>query len=216
MRRQGSSRRPRAGTSHPRLICIRLEPWLHSQLTRLADSAGVPLEALASVWLMEKVNQSSVQRAVVAPEMETTSGRTLDRSSRPMVAGRTVEARNPRNRSLSLHDEIVSVLSANGSAMTVAEIAAAIRRRGHYRQPRTGHDVTPEVVSRRVSNPFYRPLFERDGRRLALATTDRDENRRLTGATSSHDNGSRGRLALGEGQVSDIQPKGSATPLKRS
>lgn len=81
---------------------------------------------------------------------------------------RAVGAREGGRRA-RLHEEIVTVLREHGSPMSAGEIAQAIRERGLYRAPRSDEQVNGAMVSGRVSNPHYRSLFTRQGRRIGLA-----------------------------------------------
>jgi hypothetical protein len=63
----------------------------------------------------------------------------------------------------------MAVLRDSGGPMSAGEIAQAIRERGNYRAPRSNEQVNGAMVSGRVSNPHYRSLFVREGRRIGLA-----------------------------------------------
>jgi hypothetical protein len=140
-------------------------------LQELAVVAGVSPEQLASVWIAQTVSREDARRAV-----RNTDGEERGVDSFRALAGESVAnshryeiSSGPGPGQSPLHHEILAVMSENGGAMTVSEIAAAIRSRGRYLAPRSGLPVTPELVSRRVSNPHYRALFEREGRLLRLA-----------------------------------------------
>ncbi|HEX2194198.1 MAG TPA: hypothetical protein VHK63_04460 [Candidatus Limnocylindria bacterium] len=69
-----------------------------------------------------------------------------------------------------LHDEIAAVIRERGP-MTAADIATAIGERGRYAPPRSSRPLDAATINSRVSNPAYRALFARDGRRIGLAET---------------------------------------------
>lgn len=127
-----------------------------AELEGIAASAGVPPAQVAAVWIVERVRRSTSRLATDAVSQ----------------AERKPAPRASRRQAGALHEEIASVLSENGAPMTVAEIAAEIRRRGRYTAPRTGRPITTELVSTRVANPHYRKLFARTGRLLTLAADD--------------------------------------------
>ncbi|MDQ3879833.1 MAG: hypothetical protein M3295_01975, partial [Chloroflexota bacterium] len=90
--------------------------------------------------------------------------RTTARSAGAAARDGATSARRAR-----LHEEIVAVLQANGGPMSAGEIAQAIRERGQFRAPRSNEEVNGAMVSGRVSNPHYRSLFVREGRKIGLA-----------------------------------------------
>jgi len=141
-------------------------------LHELSAAAGLSPEQLATVWVTQAVSREDATRALRSPVADTrlTESRAAssDRGAVPEIRGFEA-ASGPGPGQSPLHHEILAVMSENGGAMTVSEIAAAIRRRGRYLAPRRSLPVTPELVSRRVSNPHYRSLFQREGRMLRLA-----------------------------------------------
>jgi len=160
-----------AATPRSRVVRIRIDQERYDQLERSAEDASVTPDQLAGVWLRDRIDQvmAAAVASRTASEMELVL-RLL--SSMPVAAelsasGGPGEAR--RGRKGSLHDEIVEVLRERGGSMTAAEIAREIRLRGAYRAPRSGQPITGTAVSRRVANPYYKSLFEREGRRLSLA-----------------------------------------------
>jgi hypothetical protein len=126
------------------------------ELEGIAAAAGLTPAQVAALWIVERVRRSTSR---VASDAASHAER------RPAPA-------RARRQAGALHEEIASVLSDNGAPMTVAEIAAEIRRRGRYTAPRSGRPITTELVSTRVANPHYRKLFARSGRLLSLAADD--------------------------------------------
>lgn len=72
------------------------------------------------------------------------------------------------DRRVPLHEEITAVITERGP-LTAAEIAQAITDRDRYAPPRSSRPLDAATVNSRVSNPAYRALFVRDGRRIGLA-----------------------------------------------
>lgn len=66
---------------------------------------------------------------------------------------------------MTLHEEIVSILSEHGGWMTTSEIASEVNRRGRYRK-RDDSAMTAFQIHGRTRN--YPSLFERDGSRVRL------------------------------------------------
>ena len=156
---------------------LRIDQARYDLLERAADDASVTVDQLTGVWLRDRIDQlwAAAVASRTAAEMEqvlrllslSPSGAELASAS---AEHRGARASTPRgNRKGSLHDEIVEVLRDRGGSMTAAEIAREIRLRGAYLAPRSGQPITGTAVSRRVANPYYRSLFEREGRRLSLA-----------------------------------------------
>jgi hypothetical protein len=141
-----------------RVLRLKIAAGRHAALVRAATDMNVSADQLGGVWLSERIDQFVHDEAVAGS------------------ADSPGSASPRRGANGSLHDEIVDVLSRNGGPMTAAEIAREIRQRGEYRAPRSGQPITGTAVSRRVANPVYKSLFERDGRRLTLA--DRPTSRR--------------------------------------
>lgn len=163
---QAISRKPRGDR---RVLRIRLPGPTHSELARAASAADVSPEQLAAVWISEKVIQFAASHLRVAQqEAPSRDPRPANRVGSSARNVRKDNARRPHAAG-GLHEEIAAVLAQRSEPMTVAEIAAEIRRRGKYRAPRTKRPISADMVSRRVSNPNYRSLFERSGRMLTLA-----------------------------------------------
>jgi hypothetical protein len=149
-----------------RVVRVHLDRHRHQLLAELAADSGVRSEQLAAIWLRDRLDQiaSTMLLARAADEM---------REMRELIGGHSdgPSRRGPRagRRRESLHNEIVTVLEQRGQPMTAAEIAAAIRQRGHYKSPRSANPISGAAVSRRIANPYYRSLFERRGRHVRLA-----------------------------------------------
>jgi hypothetical protein len=174
-----------------RVVRLGLDSEHFKRLERMSADVGIRVDQLASLFLRERIDRSAYEGALVSVYKQlsqisegATSGkgmttgrrrgtRELDGSGRPSGQRRVSQTRKSK-RGGGLHDEIISVLHERGEPMTAAEIAAGIRKRGKYRAPRSGQPITGALVSRRVSNPHYRPLFARSGRRLALAAGMRE------------------------------------------
>ena len=155
-----------------RVVRLRMDPAHHALLARLAAEADVTVEQLAAVWLRDKLDHAAGARWGVqaSSDLVTILKRIETRSPGAESATRGPRgARRPGGRKGSLHGEIVNVLREHGAPMTAAQIAEAIRVRGEYEAPRSGHPITGAAVSRRIANPYYRTLFERDGRQVGLA-----------------------------------------------
>ena len=74
----------------------------------------------------------------------------------------------PSGEHVALHDEMIAVLRERGP-LSAADLAAAVVERGRYAPPRSKKPLDAAMVSQRVSNPTYRPLFTRAGGRIGLA-----------------------------------------------
>jgi hypothetical protein len=153
-----SARRP----GRRRALRLELDPTTYAELTRAADRVGLTPEQLAVVWLVDRLDEVGTRRRLLEAEERTEPAAASVRGS---GNGRRASAA----KSTALHEEIATVLGEHGKPMTVAEIAGEIRRRGNYLAPRAKRPITPGMVSRRVSNPHYRSMFERSGRTLSLA-----------------------------------------------
>lgn len=149
-----------------RTVRIQLDPTRHSLLEALAAEADVNGEQLAGIWLRERLDAAAGIRSLVA--LGDTHGQP--------GADRPATGHEPGRRT-SLHGAIVEVLEEHGGPMTAAEIAESIRSGGAYRSPRSAQPITGAAISRRVANPYYRDLFERDGRHLDLANRPRSDRR---------------------------------------
>jgi hypothetical protein len=177
--------RDRLGVATTRLLVIRLrlDDERRRVLEQVAEAAGIDVEQVAAVWLAERLTAEVESRAVVRAGAELRQIRgslgRLTEDSDPLGEGgpandagkggrRGRAARAAATTRESLHGEIVAVLREHGEPLSAAEIAEAIRRRGRYHPPRSG-PLTGASVSRRIANPYYRALFERSGRRVALA-----------------------------------------------
>ena len=175
-------------------MTIRLDPPRLRELQRLAREAGLRPGQLAQRWVEERLERGDEPAAArtlagvaatpdtrqldelrarldeQAERLEELSGRVSALSSRRETAipeAPRAAAAGPRRP--RLHEEIVEVLREAGGVMSAGEIAQAIRERGRYRAPRSNEQVNGAMVSGRVSNPHYRSLFVREGRRIGLA-----------------------------------------------
>jgi hypothetical protein len=74
----------------------------------------------------------------------------------------------PSGDHVALHDEMIAVLRERGP-LSAADLAAAVVERGRYSPPRSKKPLDAAMVSQRVSNPTYRPLFTRAEGRIGLA-----------------------------------------------
>lgn len=175
-------------------MTIRLDPPRLRELQRLARDAGLRPGQLAQRWVEERLAVGPAgASAAGAPggardDSQTDGSPQLDRLSE-LVADHTARLdhlaaqvaaltaappqqpatdRGDSGRRPRLHEEILAVLRESGRAMSAGEIAQAIRDRGNYRAPRSNEQVNGAMVSGRVSNPHYRSLFVRDGRRIGL------------------------------------------------
>lgn len=171
----------RSGRSTHQSISITLGPRYYREMQRLAAEIGVEADQLAMVWISDQINLKSALASLArsdlpfdgpSPAKRAKSAKTKNRASRH---GRHDEGQSggpvrPTQR-LGLHDEIVSVLRQREQPMTAAEIAEAIRLRGLYRPPRSADPISGAIVSRRISNPSYRSLFSRTGRKVTLSPT---------------------------------------------
>jgi hypothetical protein len=97
--------------------------------------------------------------------------------SRPAKSEPAPKARQPAKRKrasaapaghIALHDEMIAVIRERGP-LSAADLAAAVVERGRYAPPRSKKPLDAAMVSQRVSNPTYRPLFTRAGGRIGLA-----------------------------------------------
>jgi hypothetical protein len=74
----------------------------------------------------------------------------------------------PSGEHVALHDEMIAVLRERGP-LSAADLASAVVERGRYAPPRSKKPLDAAMVSQRVSNPTYRPLFTRAEGRIGLA-----------------------------------------------
>lgn len=161
----GQSRRALTTRSaRRRAIRISLDAPHYAAIEQVAAEVNASVEQVAALWLRDRID-SSLSASGIARLMEAMA--TMRSTGVQAPAG-------PGRERRGLHDEIVSVLKQRGQPMTASEIAAAIRERNSYRAPRSGRPITGASVSRRVANPYYRSLFERQGRQVALAEGDSD------------------------------------------
>jgi hypothetical protein len=161
----------RASGRRRRSLRIRLDPEHHALLHDLAADVDVTADQLASIWLRDRLDLAAGARSLA---LLGERRRDLVEDRRDAGGGARVPHAETSRRT-SLHTAIVEVLEDHGGPMTAAQIADAIRIRGAYRSPRSGQPITGATVSRRVANPYYRDLFERDGRRLDLAGRSRQD-----------------------------------------
>ena len=180
-------------------MTLRLDPPRLRELQRLAREAGLRPGQLAQRWVEERLagigsaspvdeapRAAQTHGAATTAELAELSGQLalqaerIDRLAEQIAALSTAPAAPdtpPERRAAAaeggrrarLHEEIVTVLREHGSPMSAGEIAQAIRDRGLYRAPRSDEQVNGAMVSGRVSNPHYRSLFTREGRRIRLA-----------------------------------------------
>ncbi|MFN2484302.1 MAG: hypothetical protein ABR509_05115 [Candidatus Limnocylindria bacterium] len=172
-------------------MTLRLDPVRLRELQRQAREAGLRPGQLAQRWVEERLGDGSA--GVAAPEGRPDLsqvnarldelGSRLDEVAEQVAAllsarqGATMPPRDgapPPARRARLHEEIVAVLHASGGPMSAGEIAQAIRERGQFRAPRSNEEVNGAMVSGRVSNPHYRALFVREGRKIGLAERPSD------------------------------------------
>ena len=83
-------------------------------------------------------------------------------------AKRTRASAAPSGDHVALHDEMIAVIRERGP-LSAADLAAAVVERGRYAPPRSKKPLDAAMVSQRVSNPTYRPLFTRAEGRIGLA-----------------------------------------------
>ena len=86
----------------------------------------------------------------------------------PQSAKRKRVSAAPTGEHVALHDEMIAVIRERGP-LSAADLAAAVVERGRYAPPRSKKPLDAAMVSQRVSNPTYRPLFTRAGGRIGLA-----------------------------------------------
>jgi hypothetical protein len=157
-----------------RVLRVGLHVSVIRKLAEAASQSGLTAEQLAAAWITERTSVAAALRTLTDPSLQISRPGGEEQTSRRATRGRRKIASKTSRQRTALHDEIVAVLSRGDGPMTVAEIAAEIRRRGHYRGPRTKRPVSAAMVSNRVSNPQYRGMFERTGRGLSLVTPTRE------------------------------------------
>lgn len=174
-------------------MTIRLDPPRLRELQRLARDAGLRPGQLAQRWVEERLESGGASAAApggaveardsvsadVLARVEALSARVDELAGRisglaapaesSTTNGQSRTSAAPTSRRPRLHEEIVAVLTDADGFMSAGEIAQAIRDRGNYRAPRSNEQVNGAMVSGRVSNPHYRALFVREGRRIGLA-----------------------------------------------
>lgn len=157
------------------IVRIALDARRHRALARFAADLDLVPASLALVWLTERIDSAMAMQTLgsMSPDLGG-----VDHETRPAAAGRTtVRGRAGRAsrgdgsaQQGTLHEEIREVLAERREPMSVAQIAEEIRKRGRYRSPRAGRPISAAMVSRRVSNPNYRRLFRRNGRKITLGS----------------------------------------------
>ena len=155
-----------------RTVRVRLDPTRYALLASMATESDVTAEQLAGIWLRDRVDAAAGARSL-ALMAEPGTGRREAGILGDDAGSQGADATRTRS---SLHTAIVDVLQDHGGPMTAAEIAETIRRQGAYQSPRSEQPITGATVSRRVANPYYRRLFERDGRKLNLARRARPDH----------------------------------------
>lgn len=171
-------------------MTLRLDPERLRELQRLARDEGVRPGQLAQRWVEERLAGGGVRDAAVpgveaaaptdtsglserveslAARLEELAAKVAGMETARSVAASPARAPATDGRRARLHEEIVAVLEANREPMSAGEIAQAIRERGHFRAPRSNEQVNGAMVSGRVSNPHYRALFVREGRKIGLS-----------------------------------------------
>lgn len=149
-----------------------LEASLDSVSRRVDELAARLTEVLSKA-------QAGDARAAAAPPVATaTPGATTaaDASPAPVKRRPGRPRKHPlpetkpaaANGKVALHDEIIAVIREGGPA-SAADLATAIRERGHYQPPRSAKPLDAATVNSRVSNPTYRALFRRSGHKIGLA-----------------------------------------------
>jgi uncharacterized protein (DUF1778 family) len=157
-------------------VRVQLDQDRYDLLAHAAEEASLSVDDLVSAWVRDRADRVASDRrwSRIATDLDqlvrllSTTVDAKSPESRRLAAEDDTAARRPARRP-SLHDEIVEVLRERGTPMTAAEIAREIRLRGEYSAPRSGQPITGTAVSRRVANPYYSSLFDRDGRQLSLA-----------------------------------------------
>jgi hypothetical protein len=181
-----------------RSIVLHLDSHRFTRLEALALAADLPVGHLVRAIVATSLD-STLLSSLLADTLEEVAqvrqqlasiehGPVSSPRSTDRLQGRLpIERGSSASRDLAsplrgLHGEIVRVLQERGEPMTTAEIAEEIRRRGNYSAPRTGQPPTGLTVSRRVSNPSYKSLFERNGRKIRLAKVTKGRSRTQEGA----------------------------------
>lgn len=180
-------------------MTLRLDPRRLAELQRQAREAGLRPGQLAQRWVEERLDRREIPErdeagargggSEAAPRavagFDELSARIAEHASRlDQLAAQIAELRGAGGvrtapataapatdggRRPRLHEEIIRVLQEAPGPMSAGEIAQAIRERGQYRAPRSNEQVNGAMVSGRVSNPHYRALFVREGRRIGLS-----------------------------------------------
>jgi hypothetical protein len=174
-----TNRSSSSGDMPRRLVKVWLSSGDWQELGRSAEVAGIEPDQLAAVWLADVIDRAASRRAIRG-EVPTSLTRAANGTSdavRPTVRGSqrrrpTLQPQQP----VTLHEEILAVLNERQTPMTVAQIAEAIRRRDLYQPPRSGRPVSPQLISSRLSNPYYRSLFQRTGRLVGAPAQIRPES----------------------------------------
>jgi hypothetical protein len=126
------------------------------------------LEAAADVTAAPPGPASVKQPDVAHPAAPSTPAQpehapeTKERAKRKRVTAA------PSGEHVALHDEMIAVLRERGP-LSAADLASAVAERGRYAPPRSKKPLDAAMVSQRVSNPTYRPLFTRAEGRIGLA-----------------------------------------------
>lgn len=168
-------------------MTLRLDPPRLRELQRLAREEGLRPGQLAQRWVEERLGgrgapargesdlEGRSELAALGERIDQLAGRLdelaaqVTRLAATRTSGAARETTPSPGRRARLHEEIVAVLKEAGEPMSAGEIAQAIRQRGNFRAPRSNEEVNGAMVSGRVSNPHYRSLFVREGRKIGLA-----------------------------------------------
>ncbi len=133
---------------------------IEARLAALEAAAGVT----AAPPEPEPAKQPEASREA-APSMPAKS-EPAPKTQQPAKRKRASAA--PSGEHVALHDEMIAVIRERGP-LSAADLAAAVVERGRYAPPRSKKPLDAAMVSQRVSNPTYRPLFTRAGGRIGLA-----------------------------------------------
>lgn len=145
-----------------------LEASLDSVSRRVDELAARLTEVLSKAPTGEPAMPPAAAPPAAEAATDATSAPVRRRPGRPRKNPVVPTVTAAGNGKVALHDEIIAVIKDRGPA-TAAELASAIRERGHYQPPRSTKPLDAATVNSRVSNPTYRALFRRSGHKIGLA-----------------------------------------------
>ncbi|HEY6608384.1 MAG TPA: hypothetical protein VI277_04230 [Candidatus Limnocylindria bacterium] len=139
-------------------------PSLVEQIAALAAR----LDALEAASSRAPAAAAAAEKDEPAPSDAVVPSEKPAPAAAPKRSTKSRVSASPKGK-VALHEEMIAVLS-DGGAMSAADLAAAVVKRGRYHPPRSGKPIDAAMISQRVSNPTYRARFTRNEGLIGLAS----------------------------------------------